>query len=361
MERRQYSSIRNTIEWLAGSAAQPLQQLQLLLMVIAALYMWATGLFNLYFGIGYNGYSYAMMGMAFITTLLWYLGRWQGRCYLATVMLLFVLILCLLPAIYLANGGISGPALMYALVVIAYCYGVLKPKSIEKLLLITLALTLPLPLMYLEFHRPQWIYWYDGLGLQMLDLWVSFFLCATLLVAVVAGHVRRFKQELRRAQRLADELERLAQYDGLTNIFNHRATFEYARQQMLADQPMSVIIFDLDYFKQINDTYGHPFGDEVLVAFAKVLSDNAEGVVGRIGGEEFMLICQTSSERVMERIMQTIRAKWQQVDLDNQPITFSAGIATRKPADTLESLWQRADEALYFAKHNGRNQWQVAA
>ncbi|WP_119394176.1 diguanylate cyclase [Salinibius halmophilus] len=361
MERRRQQTMRNTIEWLVGPANKPLQQLQLSLMVIAAIYMWVTAFFNLYFGIGYILFSYGMMLLAIVTTGFWYLGRWRNICYVATVCVLALLIVMLLPAIYLANGGINGPALLYALVVMTYCYGVLKQGSIEKIVLMTLSITIPIPLMVLEYQQPSAVYLYSSTSVKMLDLWVSFFLCASLLISIVAGHVRRFKQELYRARRLTVELERRARLDGLTNIYNHKAIFEYARAMMARHTPMSVIIFDLDYFKQINDTYGHPFGDDVLVEFSRVLSESGAGEVGRIGGEEFMLICENDSSVVLERVLFTLKATWQRVDLEHHPITFSAGVAVRKPADTLETLWQRADEALYLAKHSGRNQWRVAA
>lgn len=157
------------------------------------------------------------------------------------------------------------------------------------------------------------------------------------------------------------QMERLAHHDVLTGKPNRRA-IESALAQALATSerygsPCSVILFDIDHFKRVNDTYGHKAGDGVLIA----VSDLAEAVVrdtdlcGRWGGEEFLVIAnQTGLEgtaALAERLRRRVAAYPFEVGL----ITASFGVASYEPGDTPDALVKRADDALYASKEGGRD------
>ncbi len=170
--------------------------------------------------------------------------------------------------------------------------------------------------------------------------------------------------ELEAANRTA---EALARTDQLTGLANRRAFFEHAerelRRSLRYHQPLSLIMFDIDYFKAINDTYGHAIGDEVIRRLATVAAATLRDtdMVARIGGEEFAVILpQTPAEGAM-RLAERLRA-----DFDSEAIaareaelhvTASFGVATiGATKENLDEIMARADAALYEAKHRGRNQ-----
>ncbi len=128
-----------------------------------------------------------------------------------------------------------------------------------------------------------------------------------------------------------------------------------------AETSCSVALIDLDWFKKINDRYGHPTGDEVLRTFAITMFANIRGIdkFGRYGGEEFLLILPETSDIAAERTLDRLRLIVADLDWSTishgMTVTISAGVVTLQPNDTADSILARADIALYQAKDNGRN------
>jgi len=186
------------------------------------------------------------------------------------------------------------------------------------------------------------------------------------LLARIATQVKlkNLYDELQEKNRM---LEELSKKDGLTDLYNRRyfqerVTEEFSRARRY-DFPMSFIIFDIDHFKKINDTHGHPAGDEVLRYIARMLASHIRDVdvAARYGGEEFGLILPhtklSNAVNVAERIRQQIGAKPVELQSSSIPVTISLGVAgipdnNPKSAD---ELIQFADDALYKAKQAGRN------
>lgn len=149
--------------------------------------------------------------------------------------------------------------------------------------------------------------------------------------------------------------------DPLTGIANRRG-FDRRARAMMADararaQPLAAILFDLDHFKRVNDNYGHATGDAVLRAFARILSDRlpASAAVGRLGGEEFVALLERTTLRGAWLSAQTVRTALSETSSHLPAVTISAGLAVLEPADTIDSLLERADRAAYAAKDAGRN------
>lgn len=163
-----------------------------------------------------------------------------------------------------------------------------------------------------------------------------------------------------------EEINRLATIDGLTGLINHR-TFQHGFDMMLVREErragaLSLLICDIDYFKKINDSYGHPFGDKVLKAVAVILRKAARSVdlAARYGGEEFALVLEGSGEKgglqMAERIRQEIEKMVLHSESGPVSITLSLGLAVYPDHGTdKERLISRADQALYRAKKQGRN------
>jgi diguanylate cyclase (GGDEF)-like protein len=166
--------------------------------------------------------------------------------------------------------------------------------------------------------------------------------------------------------RMLTRLEELATTDGLTGLLNRRTLLEVAKQKLMAahrfNKPLSVLICDIDLFKRVNDTHGHDVGDQVIKGFADALRRIKRDidVVSRIGGEEFVCLCEETTEQGGVQLAERIRAEVQSLhfatDKGDLQVTASVGVATSPNAgQDWESLYKSADEALYASKHNGRN------
>jgi diguanylate cyclase (GGDEF)-like protein len=166
--------------------------------------------------------------------------------------------------------------------------------------------------------------------------------------------------------RLYARMERMATRDGLTGLVNHRS-FQEQLEQALArssriGKPLTLLLCDIDHFKQVNDTHGHPIGDEVLRRVAKVLQRESRqtDLVARYGGEEFSVVMEATDAagglQVAERIRLAVAAEVVATPSGPLRVTLSGGLATfAVDASDRAALIKAADETLYQAKHQGRN------
>jgi len=172
-------------------------------------------------------------------------------------------------------------------------------------------------------------------------------------------------QAVLRAQ-LFEQTERMATTDGLTGLLNHRA-FQAKADEALAQarrygRSCAVLLADVDHFKSVNDTHGHPVGDLVLKGVAQILREKARDtdVVARYGGEEFAIIMPETDGKgaqvIAERIREAVQQKIFLTELGPLHVTLSLGIAAaQEDGNTKQALIDLADQCLYVAKRNGRN------
>ncbi|MDN0073426.1 GGDEF domain-containing protein [Crenobacter sp. SG2303] len=167
-------------------------------------------------------------------------------------------------------------------------------------------------------------------------------------------------------QQLEDELRHLATTDSLTELHNRRAFFAEAepliQKALQQGIPYSLIVLDIDHFKHINDSFGHPAGDQALRHLADMLRDllRESDICSRLGGEEFAVLLpnttQSSAVRIAERLRRHAEALDVALPTGQVMMTISLGVAELRPGDRdLAGLFARADRALYDAKHQGRN------
>ncbi|KXI28793.1 diguanylate cyclase [Paraglaciecola hydrolytica] len=164
----------------------------------------------------------------------------------------------------------------------------------------------------------------------------------------------------------SQQVRYLASRDSLTGVLNHGQIMDAAAHALrLATRhikPVVLVMIDLDYFKQVNDSYGHMGGDKVLVSLGQLLLQSVRETdfVGRYGGEEFMVVFSDADCEVIEHKMQSILTAFRHIDFnvnDKQfNCTFSVGLASSENYDKLSELIAAADAALYQAKAAGRNQ-----
>lgn len=174
---------------------------------------------------------------------------------------------------------------------------------------------------------------------------------------------RNLARTNRRLQENESRLKAMSLTDPLTGLANRRHLMEFLQagldRSRRYSEPFSVIMSDIDHFKQVNDGFGHDVGDEVLLAFANMMKNSMRTVdlVARLGGEEFIIALPRVALDGAMATAERLRAKTQQLHFTRmgKPITASFGVAQLQSADNAESLLKHADEAVYASKHGGRD------
>jgi diguanylate cyclase (GGDEF)-like protein/PAS domain S-box-containing protein len=180
---------------------------------------------------------------------------------------------------------------------------------------------------------------------------------------------KKIEFELKEAKKIA---ENLAITDGLTGLYNRRYFNEIIDKELKRSKRdsknLALLMLDIDYFKQYNDTYGHKQGDKALASLAMVLQEcasRAEDSVFRVGGEEFCILFFPKSIEEAENYANKIISKIKSIELEHKTskvskyLTVSIGIAFKRYDIDADKLYQRVDEALYSSKHNGRDQVNI--
>ena len=176
---------------------------------------------------------------------------------------------------------------------------------------------------------------------------------------------RRYHDKLRS---MLDDSVSMAYTDALTGVYNRRYMNAHLDRQIMeigdTQKPVSVILFDIDHFKSVNDTHGHAAGDEILKQVAGRVGSGIRDfdMLARYGGEEFVVIMPNTPADDAAMVAERLRKSLESADFDLEggtslTVTASLGVVTTSdPMETAENLLQRADTALYSAKHSGRNQ-----
>ena len=198
--------------------------------------------------------------------------------------------------------------------------------------------------------------------------WAAFIPTAVLVLAgatvtVVLAEIVRLREQLAESRAGQEVLERMAHTDALTELPNRRSLMaELSREAAVAARfglPLAVIEFDLDHFKEINDVYGHQTGDRVLAGVAGHVRRRlrATDIIGRLGGEEFLILAPGNSLAEATRLAEEICGSLREHPMagDRAWVTGSFGVTVYEQGDTGDAILARADAALYAAKRDGRN------
>lgn len=191
---------------------------------------------------------------------------------------------------------------------------------------------------------------------------------------VLEDELNKSFETMQELQRDLEVVRREALTDGLTNVSNRKA-FDAELSRVLreaedSNQPLSLVMLDIDHFKSFNDTYGHQIGDQVLRLVARTLIDGVKGrdMAARFGGEEFAIILPETGLQGAFKVADALRKAVAGKEVVNRSsgetlgrITMSGGVAQHVSGESVEDLIGRADEALYAAKNAGRNQIITAA
>jgi len=192
--------------------------------------------------------------------------------------------------------------------------------------------------------------------------------CTTIDITERKALEQQTEQQKHELEIANTKLKTLATLDGLTGLYNHRAFQERLEEEMLyslrQNIPMSLAMIDVDKFKDFNDTFGHPLGDEALQNVARLLEENIQAgdFVARYGGEEFAVIMRNANLDGSLILAERIRAGIETAPWKQRGVTVSIGVSTVTPAIASRAdLIDQADKSLYMSKRNGRNRITHAA
>jgi diguanylate cyclase len=253
-------------------------------------------------------------------------------------------------------------ALQVMCLVLVFGMFTLKPREVVIACYFAVGMLAPTALALWGLQAGQFDALHDGVNT----------LLACLIMPALTSLIHHFshKRELLKDQKrelavALSQVQRLATRDTLTGLFNRHYMTEqmehFARKTRRSDTPLSVAIIDLDQFKLVNDRFGHLVGDEILKGFStcavEVLRQN--DVVGRWGGEEFVVLFPDTPAALAGLGLERLRQRLARRDLTAGGLglktTFSGGLTQWAPGEPIETVLQRADTALYEAKHQGRD------
>lgn len=203
-------------------------------------------------------------------------------------------------------------------------------------------------ILYQEVKNYSWIY--------------KFVLPLILFIIFILFINHKMRKEIKKRKRAEDALVDYANKDSLTKIYNRRKLEKLMSLQISQSKKenttFSIIFFDIDNFKKINDEFGHNIGDKILISLSKIVSQNIRksDIIGRWGGEEFIIILPYTDVNGALKTTEHLKELINNYNFGiGRAVTSSFGITQYKNKDTKKELVERADEAMYFVKNNGRN------
>jgi diguanylate cyclase (GGDEF)-like protein/hemerythrin-like metal-binding protein/PAS domain S-box-containing protein len=181
------------------------------------------------------------------------------------------------------------------------------------------------------------------------------------------GIVYASARDITKRRKESIELAQIAMTDALTKLYNRHHFYQTLEDAIhdaeLKERTLTLILFDIDFFKRVNDTYGHPVGDQVLRHIAEVARDQIRStdVAFRLGGEEFGIFLPDATQQVGVNVAKRILRTMNEVPIEDVGyVTASFGVASREAGESLTRWYSRTDSALYRAKHSGRNCVKIA-
>ncbi len=229
--------------------------------------------------------------------------------------------------------------------------------------------------LYGLLHLGLWAYRPEVLNSELEILQTVAFALVMAEITIIGGFISSLRGKLRQRNlelgEAMEQIRELVNVDALTDVYNRRRLFEVISEESNRYSRMpgsfSICLMDIDHFKEVNDTYGHQAGDMILQAVARSVKDGLRTIdcFGRYGGEEFLLVLpQTPLEGARikaERVRETIeRLTFPDIG-DDFRVTVSIGVAEYHREESTDDTLLRADQALYAAKHDGRNNVKLAA
>lgn len=286
-----------------------------------------------------------------------------------TVILVFFVAIVYFPFLFFTCNGNNGVApFLFVMVMIYFAFFFNKRSIIITYIILILYYV---TIMYLGYKMPKYVIKYEDPAQIFTDKLLGVVLVSFALSVVAHITFRRYREQEEKTHELLIELEKrneelisLSKIDKLTKVYNRHYFYEEAEKELQkskeTDLNFSLFMVDIDHFKKINDAHGHLYGDKILRLVASELKNNVRehDIVARYGGEEFIiLVTDEESEETSREVAERIRESVENIIYRNEKVvTISIGVSSNRERNTLQGIIALADERLYRAKDNGRNQ-----
>ena len=268
-------------------------------------------------------------------------GFFTGRTYVATFIILLVLGFVEFPMLYISYGASTA---VYMLVAEIGIITFMKP--VHRVIMGAAVFIADIAAFVVRSKFPHLNMANDNMELDTLFSFIIAFIGIMVAVAIV---IVQFERQAKQLSEMGEELTLAVNTDPLTEIRNRRYLIKYLENQLSQDEKKKhcAVLIDLDLFKSVNDTYGHVFGENDLIA--------------RFGGEEFMILFDTDNIEAVMTVMKRIRKSYSEFSEKEKgkEFTFSAGVAVYGSSNSITEIFTTADKRLYKAKAAGRNKIMI--
>jgi len=332
----------------------------------------STSLVNYFLGLGTKVVLITFI-CGVITVGLYIVFKISGNYDLLALLIVILLSFVFFPTMWLANGGTYG-SIPYFMVINAGIISLLLVGVQRKIIFFLFAIVGSI-LIFIEYKRPDLVVGYESELIRYIDLLFGFLICLVSIVVLIAVLIDSYEEknkQIEEAKEKAEELNRLLYEekqklqklsitDFLTGAFNKMYITSCLEEEIEASRKkqkkLTLAMVDIDNFKNINDTYGHLFGDYVLERTAKTIMSSLRqtDIVGRYGGDEFLIILPDTSREEGYDIMERIRKKILEIEWENDLVVTISGSVIEVGSDELTGVLNKADQLLYRAKHKSKN------
>ena len=290
---------------------------------------------------------------------LFFFFSYETKIRLEKPLLIFICFINI-PFMFFHTGGYDGTALLFSLMGI-FCLCIVFDKN-QRYILVTLNILVNISLCIMQYFFPHLVAPHESQLTELIDLVVAIYLsCAGMAIITVQVN-QSYVTDRNRIAALAEKLNDMSNRDALTGAYNRRYIQTYLERELelvkRTGKEISILVIDIDHFKKINDTFGHRFGDQVLIKLCETVSENLRkyDILVRMGGEEFLVVLNSIDFESSYDSATRIKDAVSNMQFENgTKVTVSIGLAQAKHEDTTDTIIDRADSCLYKAKRSGRN------
>jgi len=334
-------------------------KLFIILAIVGIVFSLFTAVLNIFLELG-TVPIVVSFAMAIIASIFLYIALIKNEHLKPAFYVLLILTVIIFPLLWFFNGGSYGPT-PYFFVFNTALIAILLNKSKFNFMFAVNFITIVI-LVYIEFTYPQSVVKHSSESSRIADVGVSLFLICTFTYLLLTRIMREYNTKIEELHEAQEKLREISNTDELSGIYNRRYVMSKLHQDInscMNNTSVSVIMFDIDNFKSINDKYGHSTGDNVIRHVSKTLKNNIRttDTIGRIGGEEFLIILKDSSSHAAREKAEHLREVVSELIWCNDAlnVTISGGVYSKADTDTIEEMLENVDLCLYQAKTEGRN------